>query len=89
MIDPILQWWLDSLELTEQDKDILWNLQREEDPNIKGDFEDITNRFFAGLPFFNLKDYKLGFDTCATNIIDNLFKDYDAVVLPVGSGPAN
>ena len=88
MIDPMLQWWLDSLQLTKQDENILWNLQREEDPNTNGDFQDIINRFFSSLPFCNLKDYKLGFDTCATNIIDNLFKDYvddDTLVITSGS----
>ena len=86
----LINWWLNSVKFNEEELKLLQteNVIEQFVPN-KCEQKDITKKLLSLLPISNgIENSLISFDTCATNIIDELFKKHvtdETLVITSGS----
>lgn len=70
----LIEWWLHQFKFTEQDMNLLQSYETDFIITNK-DYDIVREKALSMLPVHSI-DYHIHFDTCATNIIDNLFFKY-------------
>lgn len=86
MID-LINLWLNSFQFSEQELRQLKSCSTDFDVETL-DYESVRQKAVSMLPVRTIDSYNISFDSCATNIINNLFKKYvddDTLVITTAS----